>query len=255
MFGLVGIGNNSLNAFHREKIHVETTSEQSPPWPIVSPRYLKVDSTWKLSFPILTSLKDAIAGDTVLPEHLRHTRFLLLVRWSVFPEDLLWTHRSQEVHKWTQHQHLRYIHNKGVFDYLLKFCYVLYLRPGVWFCWFLHVSHVIKVKSSRLQVCFEDLQRSYVRLQDSQHIVISTENWLHNYSNTDLTTKMLSTSFSCIKEVWYNCSVHCSAHLSISRIFLQYGFSIPWLILLKKFCEGKIMSTLIRSSGDSWPQA
>ena len=56
---LVRIDNNPRNAFHEETIRVETVSEQPPHWPIKSPRYLKVDSTWKLSFPMLTSLKHA----------------------------------------------------------------------------------------------------------------------------------------------------------------------------------------------------
>ena len=42
------IGNSSRNAFHEETIPVETASEQPPHWPVVSPRYLKVDLTWKL---------------------------------------------------------------------------------------------------------------------------------------------------------------------------------------------------------------
>ena len=36
---------------------------------------------------------------TILLEQLRHTKFLLLVRWSVIPEHFLWTHRSHEVPK------------------------------------------------------------------------------------------------------------------------------------------------------------
>ena len=56
---LVRMGNNSRNAFHEETIRIETVSEQPPHWPIISPRYLKVDSTWKLSFPMLTYLKYA----------------------------------------------------------------------------------------------------------------------------------------------------------------------------------------------------
>ena len=54
---LVRIGNNSRNAFHQQIIYVETASEQQPHWPNVSTRYLKVDSTWKRSFLMLTSLK------------------------------------------------------------------------------------------------------------------------------------------------------------------------------------------------------
>ena len=38
------------------------------------------DSTRKLSFPMLTSLKDAIAEGTISPEHLRYTKFLLSER-------------------------------------------------------------------------------------------------------------------------------------------------------------------------------
>ena len=77
---LVRIGSNSQNAFHNETIRAETASEQAPHWPIISPRYLKVDSTWKLSFPMLTFLMDVIATGTISPEHLRHTKFLLSVR-------------------------------------------------------------------------------------------------------------------------------------------------------------------------------
>ena len=95
----VTIRNNSWNASHEETIRVETASEQLPHWPVVSPRYLMVDSTWKLSFPMLTSLKDAIAAGTISPKHLRHTKFLLLVRWSFIPEHFLWTHRLHEVYK------------------------------------------------------------------------------------------------------------------------------------------------------------
>ena len=54
---LVRIGNNSWNALHQETIYIETASEQQPHWPNVSTRYLKVDSTWKRSFLMLTSLK------------------------------------------------------------------------------------------------------------------------------------------------------------------------------------------------------
>ena len=42
---LVKIDNNTQNAFQEEEISLETTSEQLPHWPIVSPKYLKVDST------------------------------------------------------------------------------------------------------------------------------------------------------------------------------------------------------------------
>ena len=35
----------------------------------------------------------------ILLEHLRHTKFLLSVRWSVIPEHLLSTHRFHKVHK------------------------------------------------------------------------------------------------------------------------------------------------------------
>ena len=67
---LLSIGSYSLNTFHKEKIHVETASKQPPHWPIESPRYLKVDSTWKLSFPMLASFVDAITAGTISPEHL-----------------------------------------------------------------------------------------------------------------------------------------------------------------------------------------
>ena len=43
--GLLKMVTNSWNAFHEETIHVETVSEQPLHWPIISPRYLKVDST------------------------------------------------------------------------------------------------------------------------------------------------------------------------------------------------------------------
>ena len=36
--------------------------------------------TRKLSFPMLTSLKDAIGEGTISPEHLRYTKFLLSER-------------------------------------------------------------------------------------------------------------------------------------------------------------------------------
>ena len=97
---LVRISNNSRNAFHEETIRVETASEQPPHWPILSPRYLKkVDSTWKLPFPMLTSLKFVIAAGTISSEYLRHLQFLVSVRWPVIPEYLLWTHRSHKVLK------------------------------------------------------------------------------------------------------------------------------------------------------------
>ena len=70
---LVRIGNKSGNASHKETICVETAL-------IVSPKYLKIDSTRKLSFPMLTSLKDAVGEDTISPEHLRYTKFLLSER-------------------------------------------------------------------------------------------------------------------------------------------------------------------------------
>ena len=96
---LVRIGNNSQNAFHDEVIRIETASEQPTHWSIASPTFLKLDSTWNLSFLLLTSLRDAIAAGTISPEHLQHTKILLSVRHSVLPENLLWTHRSHEVHK------------------------------------------------------------------------------------------------------------------------------------------------------------
>ena len=96
---LVRIGNNSQNAFHDEVMRIETASEQPTHWPIASPKFLKLDSTWNLSFLMLTSLRDSIATGTISPEHLQHTNFLLSVRHSVLPENLLWTHRSHEVHK------------------------------------------------------------------------------------------------------------------------------------------------------------
>ena len=96
---LVRIGNNSWSAFHEETISEESVSEQPPHWPLLSPRYLKVDSTWKLSFLMLTSLKDAKGAGAMLLEHLWDAKFLLSLRWSVFPEHLLWTYRSYKVHE------------------------------------------------------------------------------------------------------------------------------------------------------------
>ena len=83
---LVRIGNNFRNASNKEKIRVETALGQPPHWVTVSPKYKKVDSTLKLSFPMLTSLKDDMAADSISPEQLRQTKFLLSVRWSVIPE-------------------------------------------------------------------------------------------------------------------------------------------------------------------------
>ena len=66
------IGNNSWNAFHEERMCIETALEQPRHWLIVSPRYLKGNSTWKLSLSMLTSFKDAITAGTISPEHLCH---------------------------------------------------------------------------------------------------------------------------------------------------------------------------------------
>ena len=58
------------------------------------------------------------------------------------------------------------------------------------------------------------------------------------------------------KEVWFNCSVHRSAHLFIieisshsdikwkqpQRIFLQYSWSVTMINIMKNICEGKFMN-------------
>lgn len=62
-----------VSAFHNAAICVETAPEQPPHWPIVSPKYLKVDLTRNLSFAMLTFHRDVIVAGMISPEYLQHT--------------------------------------------------------------------------------------------------------------------------------------------------------------------------------------
>ena len=87
---LVRIDNNSPNALHEEKIYVKIASEQPPHWPIVWPKYLKVDSTWK-KFPMLTFLMRYCAPTTT-SYFMEFWNFckMLVEKWEL--EDPLWCH-------------------------------------------------------------------------------------------------------------------------------------------------------------------
>ena len=83
-----------------------------------------------------------------------HAKFLLSVRRSVFPEQLLWTHRSHDMDKLELAPTPQVYAPKGYFGLLTEILLCSALEIWIWFCWHLHVSQVIQMTSSRLKVCF-----------------------------------------------------------------------------------------------------
>ena len=178
---LVRISNNSRNAFHEETIRVETASEQPPHWPILSPRYLKkVDSTWKLPFPMLTSLKFVIAAGTISSEYLRHLQFLVSVRWPVIPEYLLWTHRSHKVLKMELAPTPK-VHTPQVyFGFFAAILVCWHWRREFWFCWHLHRGTIfLHVKPCDSSEVFQAASLFLRSLRESLNITRSSA-----YSNS-----------------------------------------------------------------------